>query len=103
MKRQEQEREEERAAKAKAAPAEKPAMSQAEVQKPLKQRAVINRAEKVRAEPPPVPQYGADFDRPKDLWSELMAQRALQSRMRAEAAASPYAQMFAQQRSARIG
>ena len=86
--------------KAKAEP--KPALPKAEDQKPLKQRAVIKRAEKVRAEAPAVPQYGAAFEAPQDLWSQLMAQRQMQSRMRAEAAASPYAQMFAQQRSARV-
>ena len=37
----------------------------------------------------------AAFDAPQDLWSQLMASRHMQSRMRAEAAASPYAQMFA--------
>ena len=76
----------------------KPALPEAEVQKPLKQRAVIKRAEKARELPPPLPAYGAGFE-PQDLWTQLMAQRQMQSRMRAEAAASPYAQMFAQQRS----
>ena len=86
--------------RAKAEP--KPAMPQAEVQKPLKQRAVMKKAEKARAEQP-MPEYGAAFEAaPQDLWSQLMNQRALQSRMRAEAAASPYAQMFAQQRSSRV-
>ena len=85
--------------KRKAAPkAVKPALPEAEVQKPLKQRAVIKRAEKARELPPPLPAYGAGFE-PQDLWTQLMAQRQMQSRMRAEAAASPYAQMFAQQRS----
>ena len=85
--------------KRKAAPkAVKPALPDAEVQKPLKQRAVIKRAEKARELPPPLPAYGAGFE-PQDLWTQLMAQRQMQSRMRAEAAASPYAQMFAQQRS----
>ena len=90
---------------AKAAPAApvvsaavKPAMPAAEVQKPLKQRAVIKRA--VQYDTTPVEGYGAQFDAPpQDLWSQLMAQRQEQSRMRAEAAASPYAQMFAAQRS----
>ena len=89
-----------RVARAKAKAEAKPALPQAEVQKPLKQRAVIKRAEKARVEP--VPEYGASFDAPQDLWSQLMAQRQMQSRMRAEATASPYAQMFAQQRSARV-
>ena len=87
------------APKRKAAPkAVKPALPDAEVQKPLKQRAVIKRAEKARELPPPLPAYGAGFE-PQDLWTQLMTQRQMQSRMRAEAAASPYAQMFAQQRS----
>ena len=80
-----------------AAKAVKPALPEAEVQKPLKQRAVINRAEKAR-------EYTSAYatapnDQPQDLWSQLMMQRQMQSRMRAEAVASPYAQMFAAQRS----
>ena len=78
-----------------AAKAVKPALPEAEVQKPLKQRAVINRAEKAR-------EYTSAYvtnEQPQDLWSQLMMQRQMQSRMRAEAAASPYAQMFAAQRS----
>ena len=80
----------------------KASLTEKQSMKPVKQRAVIKRAEKARAEPPAVPQYGAAFEAPQDLWSQLMSQRALQSRMRAEAAASPYAQMFAQQRSSRV-
>jgi hypothetical protein len=78
-----------------AAKAVKPALPEAEVQKPLKQRAVINRAEKAR-------EYTSAYatnEQPQDLWSQLMMQRQMQSRMRAEAVASPYAQMFAAQRS----
>ena len=75
----------------------KPALPAAEVQKPLTQRSVIKRAE--RAEVPELPAYGSHFDEPQDLWGQLMQQRQIHSRMRAEAAASPYAQMFAQQRS----
>jgi len=73
----------------------KPALPEAEVQKPLKQRTVIKRAEKAR-------EYTSAYatsDQPQDLWSQLMMQRQMQSRMRAEAVASPYAQMFAAQRS----
>jgi len=75
----------------------KPALPAAEVQKPLKQRSVIKRAE--RAQVPELPAYGSHFDEPQDLWTQLMNQRQQQSRMRAEAVASPYAQMFASQRS----
>ena len=78
-----------------AAKAVKPALPEAEVQKPLKQRAVINRAEKAR-------EYTSAYatnEQPQDLWSQLMMQRQMQSRMRAEAVASPYAQMLAAQRS----
>ena len=78
-----------------AAKAVKPALPEAEVQKPLKQRAVINRAEEAR-------EYTSAYvtnEQPQDLWSQLMMQRQMQSRMRAEAVASPYAQMFAAQRS----
>ena len=77
--------------KRKAAP--KPALPESEVLKPLKQRAVIKKAEKAREEWQPPQQQ------PQDLYSQLMMQRQIQSRMRAEAVASPYAQMFAQQRS----
>ena len=73
----------------------KPALPAAEVQKPMKQRSVIKRAQQAEE----LPAYGSQFDAPQDLWSQLMHQRQLQSRMRAQAAASPYAQMFAQQRS----
>ena len=77
----------------------KPALPASEVQKPLKQRSVIKRAERERAQVPEMPAYGSHFDEPQDLWGQLMQQRQMQSRMRAEAVASPYAQMFAQQRS----
>ena len=80
--------------KRKAAPKVKPALPESEVIKPLKQRAVIKKAEKAREEWQPEPQQ-----QPQDLYSQLMMQRQIQSRMRAEAVASPYAQMFAQQRS----
>ena len=76
----------------------KPALPAAEVQKPLKQRSVIKRAERAQAVPE-LPAYGSHFDEPQDLWGQLMQQRQMQSRMRAEAVASPYAQMFASQRS----
>ena len=86
-----------RAKRAAKATVVKPALPEAEVQKPLKQRAVINRAEKAR-------EYTSAYatapnEQPQDLWSQLMMQRQMQSRMRAEAVASPYAQMFAAQRS----
>ena len=78
----------------------KPALPAAEVQKPLKQRSVIKRAERAeRAQVPDLPVYGSHFDEPQDLWGQLMQQRQMQTRMRAEAVASPYAQMFASQRS----
>ena len=59
--------------------------------------AASKRAE--RAQVPELPAYGSHFDEPQDLWGQLMQQRQMQSRMRAEAVASPYAQMFAAQRS----
>ena len=82
-----------RAKKAAKATPVKPAVPDAEVQKPLKQRAVTKKAEQAR-------EYGyqPEPQQPQDLYSQLMMQRQIQSRMRAEAAASPYAQMFAQQR-----
>ena len=90
--------------------AEKPALPEKEVLKPLKNKAVIKKAARFQEEdavqyysdPSSVPQYTDPFQPPyaqETVWSQLLLQRQAQARMRAQSVASPYAAMFASQRS----
>ena len=84
----------------KEAPA-KPALPEKEVTKPLKRKATIQKAAKIQEQSshdeymqgmlPPV--------EPVNPFTQLQMQRQAQARLRAEATVSPYAQMFAAQRS----
>ena len=76
----------------------KPALPEKEVTKPLKRKATIQKAARIQEHDeymqgmlPPV--------QPENPFTQLQMQRQAQARLRAEATVSPYAQMFAAQRS----
>ena len=79
-------------------PQAKPAMTEKEATKPLKKKAVIQKAARIQ-EHDEYMQGMLPPAQPENPWSQLQMQRQAQARLRAEATVSPYAQMFAAQRS----
>ena len=79
-------------------PQAKPAMTEKEATKPLKKKAVIQKAAKFQ-EQDEYMQGMLPPAQPENPWTQLQMQRQAQARLRAEATVSPYAQMFAAQRS----